>query len=127
DLKPGNLVEYGGVTLRGRMRPGLRLQWIRTVGESPLPRPVQLSPDNPFEENADGRYVQIKGYIPALVRYGTRLTLQLLVQPGLAVELYCANADSPEARDLGGCEIEATGVLTVRYDSSGKKIGARIY
>lgn len=127
ELHVGQLVEYTGTTTRGRAHAGIRIQTVRAIGEQPLPRPVQLNPADPLKDKTDGRYVRVQGYIPKLVRYGDRLTLQLLLEPGVSIELYCSEGDTPEARDLAGAQVEATGVMSVRYDSSGKKSEGRIY
>jgi len=123
ELVAGQLVEIAGVTARGRIHSTLRLQNVRILGESQLPEPMPLGPDDAGKEAADGKYVRMRGFVPALVRYGPRLQVQLLVKPGVAVELIVGEADSPESRELAGSEVEANGVFMLRSDSAGRPMG----
>jgi signal transduction histidine kinase len=126
-LQPGNLVELEAVTTRGRAHCNVRFQAIRAEGEAPMPVPREPRPDELLSNANDCRWVKVQGYLPNLVRYGARLNLQMVLRPGLTLELIVMEGDSPEARELAGAMVEACGVLTVRYDSAGKMIGGRLY
>jgi signal transduction histidine kinase len=94
--------------------------------EVPLPPVLDLAPGELMSDTVEARLVRVKGWVPFVNTTGVRLNLDLVAEPGKVLELAILNGDSPAARELSGSQVEATGVMVFRYDSSGKKVGSRV-
>ena len=127
DFQPGQVLELEGSTASGRAQPVIRSRSVRIVDQGQMPSALSLDSDGLYIATAESRLVRVKGWIPAVTRFGGRLSLELIVRPGQSLEVVLNGGDVPESKELPGSLVELSGVFTLKFDAAGQISGGRLY
>ncbi|MFO1501631.1 MAG: hypothetical protein U1G07_25165 [Verrucomicrobiota bacterium] len=125
-LKAGQLIELEGTTIRGLVRPNLRLGRLRVVGAGIMPEPLNLRGEGADTDEAEARWVRVSGWLSASSKAGNRLYLDLAIYPGKRLKLFVSQGDPAAVEELRGSMLQVEGVFALETGADGKKTGRHV-
>lgn len=113
-LQRGQLVDVEGTTTNGSVHCNLKARQLHVLETKPMPPALQLGEAQVLNDDYEGRWVRMSGWVATLGVLGNRITLELVVQPGIIVSVVIPGLGLADAENFRGCLVEVPGVIALK-------------
>lgn len=126
-FQPGQHVQIKGRSGIGGFAPVVVADRVEVLGRDPMPKPLVVRADDPFENRNENVWAQLNGIATAVIPDGNTFTLQLFSGTKRIVIRFSQRVSAEELAPLIDAEVSVQGIYAANYTASKAYTGTLIY